>query len=106
MLCGAFAGRAHADQLPKLLLGKWVSDLAACGEQSSELGLTVGPRSVLFYEHGYEIRRIARLKDGALKASGYAVDDSGRVRGSVTLKLLSPDRLEVNGGLYHRCAKK
>ncbi len=82
------AGTAHAaETLPKAMLGKWASEVAACNEQSSELGLTVEPRSVLFYEHGYEIRKIARLKDGSLKASGFSVDDQGRSRGSITLKL-------------------
>ena len=72
------AGTAHAaDRLPKSMLGKWASDPAACAEQSSELGMTVEPRSVLFYEHGYEIMRIARLKDGSLKASGYSADLDG-----------------------------
>jgi hypothetical protein len=98
-----FAGQAHAaDRLPKLMLGKWASDPAACGEQASESGLTVERRSVSFYEHGYDIRRIVRLKDGSLKASGFSVDDQGRARGSVTLKLVG-DKLQVDGQTYHRC---
>jgi hypothetical protein len=97
------AGHAHAaDRLPKPMLGKWASDPAACGEQASELGLTVEPRSVLFYEHGYEIRRIVRMKDGSLKASGFSVDDQGRARGSITLKLVD-GKLQVGEQAYHRC---
>ena len=99
------AGSAHAaDKLPAAMLGQWASDPAACGEQASELGLTVEPRSVLFYEHGYTIQRIARQKDGSLKASGYAVDDQGRARGSITLKLVG-DKLDAGGQTYHRCKK-
>lgn len=92
------------DRLPKSMLGKWATDLAACAEQASEIRITVEPRSVLFYEHGYSIRRVTRLKDGSLKASGFAEDDSGRVRGSVTLKLVAADKLQINGGeTYWRC---
>jgi hypothetical protein len=100
------AGSANAaDRLPGAMLGKWASDPAACGEQASELGLTVEPRSVLFYEHGIEIRRIAKQKDGALKASGFSVDDQGRSKGSITLKLAG-DKLEAGGQTYHRCRNR
>lgn len=92
-----------ADTLPKAMLGAWASDPAACGEQASELAMTVEPRAVLFYEHGNTISRIVKLKDGSLKAFGYAVDDQGRARGSITLKLLSAGKLEANGTTYHRC---
>jgi hypothetical protein len=88
------------------MLGKWASDPAACAEQSSELGMTVEPRSVLFYEHGYEIRRITRLKDGSLRASGYSVDLDGRARGSITLKLIEPGKLQARGEIYHQCRKQ
>jgi len=97
------SGSANAaDRLPKNMLGKWASDPAACGEQASELELTVEPQSVLFYEHGYTIKRILRLKDGSLKASGYSVDDQGRAPGAVTLKLVG-DKLQAGGQIYHRC---
>jgi len=84
------------------MLGKWASDPAACNEQSSELGMTVEPRSVLFYEHGYEIKRLARQKDGSWKGVGYSVDDQSRARDSITLKLVG-DKLEARGQMYHRC---
>jgi hypothetical protein len=100
-----FAVPAHAaDRIPNSMLGKWASDPAACGEQASELGLIVEPRSVLFYEHGIEVRRISKQKDGSLKASGYAVDDQGKARSSITLKLVD-DKLQAGGETYHRCAK-
>lgn len=93
-----------ADRLPNSMLGKWASKPEACGEQASELGLTVEPRSVLFYEHGVEVRRVSKQKDGSLKASGYAVDDQGKARGSITLKLVG-DKLQAGEELYHRCAE-
>jgi hypothetical protein len=94
---------ANADVLPKSMHGEWATDLAACAEQASEIKMTVEPKSVLFYEHGYEIRRVARLKDGSLKASGFSVADDGRARGAITLKLLSVDTLQAGGQIYQRC---
>jgi hypothetical protein len=99
--------QAHAaDRLPKAMLGAWASDPAACGEQASELAMTVEPKTVLFYEHGFKIRRVVRLKDGTWRATGYSVDDDGRAPGTLSLKLVA-DRLQVNGGAgYYRCNKK
>jgi len=91
-----------ADRLPASMLGKWALEPAACKEQSSELGMTVEPRAVLFYEHGNTITRLVRLKDGSWKGFGYSVDDQGRARDSITLKLVG-DKLEVRGRMYHRC---
>ena len=102
-----FSGTAHAvDQLPNSMLGKWASDVAACTEQSSELGMTVEPRTVLFYEHGYHIKRIARLKDGSLRGTGYGFADDGRINDSITLKVMDPNRLQARGEIYYRCEKQ
>jgi hypothetical protein len=92
-----------ADTLPKEMLGAWASDPKACGEQASELAITIEPRSVLFYEHGYSVRRITRLKDGSLKAVGQSFDDQGRTPDTITLKLISADTLQAKGEIYHRC---
>jgi hypothetical protein len=100
------SGQAHAaDRIPKSMLGKWASDPAACGEQSSELGMTVEPMSVLFYEHSHSVRRISKSRDGSLKVSGYSEDLDGRSRSSITLKLLAADRLRVGQQIYHRCRR-
>ena len=94
---------AHAaDTLPKTMQGKWASDPAACHEQSSELGLTVEPRTVLFYEHGFSIKRIVRQKDGSLKGLGYSFDEQDRARDTITLKRVG-DKLRVRETTYHRC---
>lgn len=103
LLCAGAGGQAEAaDRLPAAMLGKWASDPEACKEQSSELGMTVEPRSVLFYEHGYEIKRLARQSDGSWKGWGYSVDDQGRAQNSITLKLVG-DRLQARGQMYYRC---
>lgn len=106
LMSSAASAASAADRLPKEMLGNWASDVAACSEQSSELGMTVEPRSVLFYEHGYGIRRIVKLKDGSLKGVGYSFDDDGRAPGSVTLKLIEPDKLQAGGQTYYRCKER
>ena len=88
------------------MLGKWASDAAACGAQSSELGMSVEPRTVLFYEHGYQIKRITRLKDGSLWGTGFGFADDGRSNDSITLKLIDPNRLQAKGEIYYRCEKQ
>ena len=106
VLFALFAGvatPAFGDNLPKSMLGKWASDPAACAEQSSELGMTVEPRSILFYEHGYELNRIARLKDGSFKGQGYSFDPDGKSKGTITLKQIDPDKLQVRDETYYRC---
>ena len=100
------SGTAHAaEQLPRSMLGTWASDAVACGQQSSESGMTVEPRRVLFYEHGFQFKRITRLKDGSLKGTGYGFADDGRSDGSITLKLIAPNKLQARGEIYHRCEK-
>jgi len=104
MLFVFLSGTAQAaDRLPKSMLGNWASELDACKEQSSELGMRVEPRTVYFYEHSFSIRRLSRLKDGTLKGAGFYSDLDGRARASITLKLLSADRLQVGETIYHRC---
>ena len=106
VLSVTLAGTAHAaDRLPKAMLGAWASDPSACGQQASELGMTIEPDTVLFYEHGFKIARISRQKDGSLKASGYSFDETGRTREVITLKLLEPGRIRVKDEVYHRCEK-
>lgn len=92
-----------ADKLPKEMFGAWASNPKACGEQASELAMTIEARSVLFYEHGYSVRRITRMKDGSLKVAGQSFDDQGRAPGTITLKLISADTLQAKGEIYYRC---
>ena len=95
---------AHADSLPKAMLGVWATDPAACSEQSSEIKMTVERKAVLTYEVAQTVRRIARLKDGSLRVSGHTETDDGRAPGSLTLKLIGEDKLRVGPDqIYHRC---
>lgn len=97
---------AKAASLPKEILGAWASDLSACGQQASELGMTIEPKTVLFYEHGFEIEKLIKHKDGSLKASGFSFADDGRTKGTLTLKQLSADTLSVEEQAYYRCKEK
>lgn len=85
------------------MLGAWASELSACGQQASELGMTIEPKTVLFYEHGFDITKLTKLKNGSLKASGFSVADDGRAKGTLTLKQLSADTLSVGEQTYYRC---
>jgi hypothetical protein len=106
LFLAAGAQSAAAASLPADMLGAWASELSACGEQASELGMTIEPKTVLFYEHGFDIKKLTKLKDGSLKASGFSVADDGRAKGTLTLKQLSVDTLSVGEQTYHRCKGK
>jgi len=106
LLLVGYTWPAEAASLPKDMLGAWASELSACGEQASELGMTIEPKTVLFYEHGFDIKKLTKLKDGSLKASGFSVADDGRAKGSLTLKQLSADTLSVGEQTYYRCKGK
>lgn len=97
---------ANASSLPKDMLGSWASELSACGEQASELGMTIETKTVLFYEHGFDIKKLTKLKDGSLKASGFSVADDGRAKGTLTLKQVSADTIVVGDQTYYRCKGK
>ena len=100
------ARSAVAASLPKDLLGSWASELSACGQQASELGMTIEPKTILFYEHGFEVRQLTKLKDGSFKASGFSVADDGRAKGTLTLKQLSAETVAIGDQTYYRCKNK
>lgn len=92
-----------AERLPKSMLGKWATDLAACPEQVSEIRITVEPREVRFHEQTHVFRRVVRLKDGSFRGTGFSYDLDGRGKTSLTLKLLDADRLQVGEEVFLRC---
>jgi hypothetical protein len=91
------------ERLPKSMLGKWATDLAACPEQVSEIRITVEPRAVNFHEQAHVFRRVVRLKDGAFRGTGTSYDLDGRGKTSITLKLIAADRLQVGEEVFLRC---
>lgn len=68
--------------------------------------MTIEEKTVLLYEHAFDIRQLKKEKDGSLKASGFSFADDGRVRSKLTLKQLSADVLSVGGQIYYRCKGK
>ena len=107
VLClAAGAQSAKAASLPADMLGAWASELSACGAQASELGMTVEAKTVLFSEHGFDIRQLTKLNDGSLKVSGFSFADDGRARGTLTLRQPSADILVVGSRTYYRCKAK
>ena len=100
-------GTAHADVLPKSIRGSWAFEVADCANPASDGLLKIGPNTVAFFASAYDIKRVVRLPDGSLRASGSVANEGeeGRDRGSLSLKLISPDRLHVLDHAYHRCPK-
>jgi hypothetical protein len=97
-----------AHTLPKPLQGRWGLSPSDCDKDDAEGRLIIEPRIVLFYATAYDVKRVARLKDGTLKITGFVSSEgeAGRERGGLSLKLVSPDRLQVdNGAVYRRCVR-
>ena len=100
-----FPGAALADVLPKSIWGLWAYEPADCSNPGSDGLLKIGAKTVTFYASGYDIKRVVRRPDGSMSASGSVSNEGeeGRDAGSLTLKLVSPDRLHVLDHIYHRC---
>jgi len=99
------SGTAHADVLPKSIQGLWGFDAADCSNPRSDGLLTIGAKTVAFFASAHDIKRVVRRPDGSLSASGFVSNEGeeGRDPGSLTLKLISPDKLRVLDHTYHRC---
>ena len=100
----------RADRLPPDVKGLWAYEASDCAHPGSDGLLTIEDRSIQFFASAYEVTRVLRRGDGALRASGLRSDEgeAGRTRDAVDLKLIAPDRLHVIGNdpaghVYHRC---
>jgi hypothetical protein len=96
--------------LPKEMLGIWGFDAESCGEKNSDTLMTVQARSVDFYASGYALKTIWRQADRVIKATATTSEEGepGRKRGTIALKLVSPDKISVKTGrdaphVYSRC---
>ena len=100
-------GTAAADVLPKEVVGLWAFEPADCADPRSEGLLKVEAKTVLFFASGYDVKRVVRRRDGSLRASGFVANEgeAGREAGALTMKLISPDKLDVLEHIYHRCEK-
>lgn len=101
------SGTAHADVLPKSIWGLWAFEAADCTNPGSDGLLKIGAKTVTFFASGYDIKRVVQRADGSLSASGSVSNEGeeGRGPGSLSLKLVSPDKLHVLDHTYHRCPK-
>jgi hypothetical protein len=96
--------------LPKEMLGIWgFEELASCNK-GSDTQMTASARSVEFYASSYALKKIWRQANGAVKATATTSEEgeARKRRGTIELKLLSPDRLSVTTGrdepmIYLRC---
>ena len=100
-----FAGTAHADVLPKEMLGLWAFEPADCSNPRSDGLVKIAPNTVRFFASNYDIKRVVRRPDGSVVATGRVSNEGeqGRGPGSLSLKLIAPDRLRALDHLYHRC---
>jgi hypothetical protein len=101
------AGAAHADGLPVEIQGLWAFEPGDCSNPRSDGLLKVEANAVVFFASSYAIKRVVRRRDGSLSASGMVSNEgeAGRAWGSLTMKLVTPDKLYVLDHNYHRCPK-
>src|SRR5688572_29499099 len=108
VLAAPAAATDAAHSVPKSLQGRWGFEPADCDKDDAEGRLIIEPRIILFYATGYDVKRVVRLKDGTLKISGFVSSEgeAGREKGGLSLKLITPDRLQVDSGtVYRRCGQ-
>lgn len=108
LLAAPAAAKDAAHTVPKSLHGTWGFEPSDCDKDDAEGRLTIEPRIVLFYATGYDVKRVVRLKDRTLKITGFVSSEgeAGHEKGGLSLRLLSPDRLQVdNGTVYRRCRR-
>ena len=100
-----FSAPAHADVLLKEILGLWAFEPADCANSRSDGLLKIEPNTVRFFASHYDIKRVVRRPDGSLRVTGPVSNEGeqGRVLGSLTLKLMAPDRLLALDHVYRRC---
>jgi hypothetical protein len=106
LLAAPAVAKDAAHTMPKSLQGTWGFEPSDCDKDDAESRLTIEPRIILFYATGYDVKRVVRLKDGTLKITGFVSSEgeAGREKGGLSLRLLSPDRLQVdNRTVYRRC---
>ena len=108
-LSGAFltftliaASAQSSTTIPKQFHGAWGRDLEQCGKTGEDEPYTIGPRFIMGYEHGWDIRRWT-LRNGVWLGRGKSVDDQNSTPASVQLQLLPGGKLSFNKGVYVRC---
>jgi hypothetical protein len=99
--------------MPAAFRGTWESDIARCADADSESRLRIGPREVMFYEHGGTPTRVGRLDRRTIRVTASTSDDMGE-RGVQTwtfrLSGNGADLTEIgpgeSGQPMHRCPRE
>jgi hypothetical protein len=96
---------AHADALPKEMLGLWAFEPADSSNPRSDGLLKIEPNEIRSFASHHDIKRVVRRPNGSLRATGVVSNEGeqGRSLGSLTLKLVAADRLLTLEHIYHRC---
>jgi hypothetical protein len=97
--------------LPKDMLGTWgLEDAESCTQDSGDFRMTASARTVEFYASSYALKKIWRQANGAVKATATNSEEgeTRKRRGTIELKLISPDKLSVTTRgdepmIYLRC---
>lgn len=108
----ANAAKKRAQVIPESLIGVWATEPETCRQHYAEGLLKVEGNMMLFHASLYDVRRVDKLPDGSLKLSGLRSNEGDGgcpTRDFVTLKIISPDKLEMidnpEGHFYERCKK-
>ena len=87
------------------MIGLWGYDAKSCDEENSDLRMTASAKEVEFYASSYALKKIWRHANGTVKATATTSEEGEerKRRGSIELKLVSPDKLSVktDSGLSH-----
>jgi len=96
--------------LPKEMMGIWGFEDAESCAKGSDTQMTARAREVEFFASAYQLKKIWRQADGAVKATATTSEEGEerRRRGTIQLKLMSRDKLSVKTGrdepmIYLRC---
>jgi hypothetical protein len=95
--------------LPKEVIGIWgFEDAESC--KGNEFRMTASARRVEFFASAYDLRKISRRANGAVKATATTSEEgeAGKRPGTIALKLISSDKISVTTGgdepmIYVRC---
>jgi hypothetical protein len=95
--------------VPKEMHGIWgFEDAESC--KGNEFRMTASARRVEFFASAYDLRKISRRANGAVKATATTSEEgeAGKRPGTIELKLISSDKISVTTGgdepmIYVRC---
>jgi hypothetical protein len=107
----ASAEAKPARTLPGAMTGLWGWSAQSCAIAGDDGRVIVSTHSVAFFASAYRLQNVVAQADGALRAVATIAEEgeAGVSKGSIALKLASPDRLSIatdaaGAHVYIRCA--